>query len=255
MNQLIKFWKQLDINQRKLVHPEDIIEEDKYHADINQYDDYINTSDFGLDETKFHLNLIPIPYIGDIQKAKIYIVMLNPGFGILDYYAEFAKDKELRTALINNLWQEKFDVNYPFIFLNPKYLWHGGGQYYEGKFKKLIKKVKYDNNGYSYAQSLSHIAKRVAVLQLVPYHSKKSPKNYAYLRSPEIMKVFIDKLKLEAEKGEKCIICARGKQYLNLEEDVNPNIIIFSGNQPRAAHFSENNLKTEKWKKICEFLK
>ncbi len=251
MNELIKFWQDFKIEQ-PYVHPNDkeIIDLDNNYITVNSYDDYINNSGFGSDETKFHLNLIPIPYIGNIEKAKIYILMLNPGFGILDYYAE-SKDVELKSTLINNLRQENLARDYPFIFLNPKFLWHGGGQYWEKKFKELIKEVKDDNN-YSYAQTLSFIAKRVAVLQLVPYHSRKSKQSdklYTELKSSIQMRKFVQKL---AKQGEKYIICMRGKNYWNLEED--DNVIVYSGNQSTAAHLSSKTLGMKKWKKLRDFL-
>jgi len=262
---LIEFWEKLNIEEQKtFVHPDDInlidINLGKNYKNTYCYDDYINKNpNFGDDEYKsyFHFNLIPIPYIGDIKNAKIYILMLNPGFGILDYYAE-SKDKELKNSLIDNLHQKGLDPSYPFIFLNPKFLWHGGGQYYENKFKWLIKEVKDDK---SYTQKLSYIAKKVAILQLVPYHSKSyHSKSYLpiKLESSKIMLDFVEKELVPKAKDDKiCIICPRGEKYW---EEATDNKEAFvcpekKKQQPRAVHISKNTFGGEKWEKIIKFLK
>lgn len=233
---LIEFWKKLDIKKKTFVHPEDedyIENLEENYTTINCYDDYINNnSTFRADEHKFHFNLIPIPYIGDIKKAKIYILMLNPGFEILDYYAE-SKDNELKYSLINNLRQENFDPKYPFIFLNPKFLWHGGGRYYENRFKELIEKAKGD----TYDKQLSQVAKKVAVLQLVPYHSK----NYKQSEKPlpkssnRIQNFVMNELLPKAGK-EIEIIFVRGDKWGDLKTNVN---VIKSDKKQRSSHISK----------------
>ena len=269
MNKLIEFWEKLDTERKLLVHPEDIdrIDLDSHYKNIDDYDDYINNNcSFGSDKNKFHLNLIPIPYTGDIEDAKIYILTLNPGFEILDYYAE-SKDREFKEALINNL-RQKLDVNYPFIFLNPKFLWHGGGQYWEKKLKNVINEVTerfknpedfekplgmLENTSNIYKKALSYVAKKIAVLELVPYHSKSynlPNKKFKNLQSPKIMTDFVKKELLpKAKKSEKCIICTRGSKSWDLTDD--NNVIVYNKKEARGAHISS---KSRGWEKILEFL-
>ncbi len=243
--ELIKFWRELDIKQKTFEHLDDDIDLNKKYKNIYCYDDYIknNLESRGNkskgEESKFHLNLIPIPYIGNIKEAKIYILMLNPGFRILDYYAE-SNDKELKKSLINNLRQENFDPEYPFIFLNPKFLWHGGGQYYENRFKELIKEAK----GEQYSQKLSRVAKKVAVLQLVPYHSKADPK-MKHLESSRKIKNFVKNELLAKAGNEICIISVRSRKCWGLDGGV-----IYSDQPTRSAHISKNNFKNPHWNTI-----
>ena len=62
-------------------------------------------SDFGKrNDKRLHLGLIPVPFIGDMLNASIYVLMLNPGLGPGDYF-EY-KVPRLRQALIDNLRQE-----------------------------------------------------------------------------------------------------------------------------------------------------
>ncbi|HIH43819.1 MAG TPA: hypothetical protein HA257_01665 [Candidatus Methanoperedenaceae archaeon] len=255
MNKLIDFWEKYIENLKKeqmpVAHPSDKIGKEYYYACKN-FDDYIKLikSPNIKFENRFHLGLIPIPYIGNIEKAEIYILMLNPGFGILDYYAE-SYDKELKDALINNLRQE-LDNDYPFIFLNPKFLWHGGGQYYEKKFKWLIQEVKGTN---SYAQKLSHIANKVAVLQLVPYHSKSYIHNHTIeLESSKIMCSFVKKeLVPKTEDGDICIICPRGANYWE-NATCNTKAFVCPDTPSRAGHISKNTFGEKNWEKIIMVL-
>lgn len=211
---LIEFWTNLKKTQNLFVHPADNIDINKNYKDKYSYDDYINNLknlDVLKDDSKFHLSLIPIPYIGDIINAKIYILMLNPGFERLDYYAE-SKDNELKASLFNNLYQENLDPEYPFIFLNPKFLWHGGGRYYENRFKWLIEKAQGD----TYNKKLSQVAQKVAVLQYYPYHSKNKPKQ-PLNSSKEIFNFVENELMPKAKKEEICIIRVWG--WSDLEND------------------------------------
>lgn len=246
MNELIDFWRQLNIEEKPLLHKNDNIKKDDYF-DCKDYSDYIKLmkSPKFKSDNKFHLGLIPIPYIGDIENAKICILMLNPGFGICDYYAE-SNNEAYKKSLVNNL-RQVLDKEYPFIFLNPEFLWHGGGQYWEKKLKNIIEETKILFK-YSYADALSHVAKTVAVLQLVPYHSK------SYLdiepESSKIMRNFVENELLS--KSEKCIICPRGNNYWKLKD--NDNIILSPDKKSRAGHISKNTFGEDKWKKIIDLL-
>ena len=54
--------------------------------------------------SKFHLGLLPMPYSGNLQKAYIYLLNLNPGFSPGDFYEE-ATSKKLIEEKIRELTQ------------------------------------------------------------------------------------------------------------------------------------------------------
>ncbi len=256
MIELINFWKELDIRnlkneQKPFVHPDDEAIFENNYTTINNYNDYINNPNFRPDDNKFHLNLIPIPYIGNIEDAKVYILMLNPGFGILDYFAE--SNEKVREALIYNLEQNKtiLDSQYPFIFLNPEFLWHGGGQYWEKRLKDLIDEAQIPSKG-PYVKKLSYIAKKIAVLQFIPYHSKSY--HHLELKSSEIMLNFVKKeLVKKAQDDKICIICPRGEKYWEKAAD-NKKIFVFPDKkQSRASYISKKTFEGN-WEKIIGFL-
>src|SRR6266542_3172657 len=38
---------------------------------------------------RLHLGLLPQPFCGNLRRATIYILLLNPGLGSTDYYGEY----------------------------------------------------------------------------------------------------------------------------------------------------------------------
>ena len=101
--------------------------------DPTSFEDFVTGMRFGnLDDNLFHLSLFPVPYAGDLKSAPIVILMLNPGFGYSDYWAEF-KMPDFRSRLELNLCQSFDRIEYPFLFLDPRFCWHGGFLWWEGK--------------------------------------------------------------------------------------------------------------------------
>lgn len=251
MIDIINCWRQVDFNKKPYIHKKDEV---LLKSDFHNYQDFnacIKNKNFGFDDSKFHLNLVPVPYAGNILDAKIYILMLNPGFGILDYYSE-TRDSLYKDYAIKNVRQELNDDDFPFLYLNPKFLWHGGGQYWEGKLRDIIHNIA-QSGSLSYVDSLSFLSKNIAVLELVPYHSKSytlKDKIYSQLYTPKMMLDFVhDHVIPKATAGKACIISTRKSKLWSLPQ--NENIVIYEKGQTRGAHLSGN---TSGGKKILEFL-
>lgn len=97
------------------------------HSVTYSYEQWLN--DGGAErerDPRFHLGLLPVPYLGDITRASIFLLMLNPGFSPGDYFAEYSVS-DCRAALIRSLRQEFLPDEHPFFFLDPKFSWHPGG--------------------------------------------------------------------------------------------------------------------------------
>ncbi len=258
MEEIIKYWSEFDQNKLDHVHIHDedrkIDFKNKQIKDVINYHDFIHHEKFGNVKNELHFNLLPEPYVGDIKNATIYILLLNPGFSIADYYVE-SKD-DLRQSILNSIKQEFKDEEYPLIWLNPKYLWTPGGQWTERKLKDLICHVKETNENYSYSDALKHVSKKVAIIQLVPYHSKSFGlgKRMMKMESVNRIKKFVknDIIK-KAEKDKACIIQTRSisEWNLNLHKDNTKNIIIYDRGQRRSASLSE---KSPAWEKMKEFI-
>ena len=127
VSELLLAWRGLQTKKPPFVlKGDEAILEDKRCHPYRKFVDFINASEFGTEFShKLHTGLYPCPYSGNVLKAKIYILTLNPGFSPLDYYAE-TYDSDTRKKRIRDLKQRKFDPDYPWPALNPKFCWSGG---------------------------------------------------------------------------------------------------------------------------------
>ena len=174
---LIKFWK---IVGRAHVHPEDAKIVKSYNLKAKS------------DRKLYVNNFSPVPWVGNLLKAKVIVVMLNPGMSKL---SQQVNDEKLeRPFLVRNLSQKK---NPALFYLNPKLKETGGGIYWRRRFKSFVEKY-YDNLEDGYAD----IARRVCIVQLIAYHSQKDPSSIrSKLPSARIMREWIlEEVKIKRRK-------------------------------------------------------
>jgi hypothetical protein len=208
--------------------------------------------------TKLNLGLLPVPYSGDLENAKIYVLMINPGLGDLDYVAE-EKFVDYRAALDQSRRQSNqlLKSRYPMIFLDPQFSWTGGGQYWIKKLRNFIS-LQREAQNCSMADAMSHLSKRICCIEYLPYHSVKF-KNGRFLhtlKSTCLIRGFILKdIVPRAKRGEVGII-VRGQQYWQIPEDrltgkEKENVVFMKGPHAIGAHLG---IKTEAGKLIARFL-
>ncbi|MGI6311486.1 MAG: hypothetical protein ACOXZU_08135 [Bacteroidales bacterium] len=173
MCQIIDYWRQLEINNgESLIHPAD----SQILENVNQvnldFANYIggNCDNLFGDNFQLHTRLIPVPYSGDIRNARIYLLMINPGFHHNDYYSE-NHCQNYRNALINSLRQEEINDDFPFHYLNPEFCHTSGGNYWFKKFNDIIIQLTNNVADYSYRDSIRLISRNICTLELFPYHS------------------------------------------------------------------------------------
>ena len=192
-------------------------------------------------DRKIQLGLIPHPFCGDIQNAEIYILMLNPGYGPQDYFAEL-EVPAYREAAINNVRQELNDEDYPFYMLNPKFSWSSGFVWWHKKFSLVIESVS-RNTGMSYADARKHLSRKIASIELVPYHSTSfhDPAGWTKkLESAKLARDFVNEYVLpKVEKDEAILIVTRQVREWNLPE--HKNITVYSAGEARSAHLSPSS--------------
>jgi hypothetical protein len=113
----------LDSDRHLLGRPELIFRAQNWKA-------YIGDPDFGSPKTKeLCLDLLPMPFVGDVENAVVSLLMLNPGLVPSDYFGEF-EVKDYRNALLENLKQT---AGSQLLFLDPRFSWHGGFVYWHTK--------------------------------------------------------------------------------------------------------------------------
>lgn len=96
MNSLVEHWQELDLTKPPYVHPKDVPFFRRRRPDDLKHP-VLDAEAFGQDEIAnkkhfFHLSLLPAPFIGDLERADIFILMLNPGFQRDEYEIE-ARDE------------------------------------------------------------------------------------------------------------------------------------------------------------------
>lgn len=238
---LIDFWRNSPMESPPYIAPPDkpFINE-KQISIFTSYKSYVEANIFGDNQDKsLHVGLLPIPYVGNLAKATVYILMLNPGLGPTDYYAEYKNDG-FRQIHIQNLRQEH-DLKFPFHFLNPELSWHGGFDYWHKKFGSIIRHIS-STRQIDYISSLQYLSQRLACLELVPYHSKSFGGGSLInkLPSAKVMQTYVKDFLLEkAQRGDITIIVTRSAKNWNLPES--RNVIIYSKGEARSAHLTVNS--------------
>jgi len=254
---LIEFWMELDISRDKpFVHPEDrkILEIQESWRYFDSYQAFSQSEIFGQKNNIFHLGLLPAPYSGDIENADIYILMLNPGFANIDYITQecFFDD------IVNTLKQDINNLKYPFIGLDPKFMWTGAGVWCERKLRSIIDLFMLNYN-YTYLEALSNLSKRIAIIELFPYHSSSFslPRNLKFdeIESVKKMKCFVKGYVIEKAKSNRALVIVPRsvKSWFSEKEliDYNnfkENIIIYDTKYARSASLSDNSIAFDKIK-------
>lgn len=247
--ELVKFWKDnLDLKSGNYFAAADkqLLEENANLVPPQSFASFIKSKDYAeKNSQKVHVGLLPRPYSGDIENARIYFLMINPGFGPWDYFAE--ENPEYRKDAIQTLKQQRLDLQYPFSQLNPKFSWTGGGRYWNKKLAPLIKHIQIENE-VSYQEAASWVSKQFAVLELFPYHSQTfgiSNKLLNKLPSSQVIKRCVQELAIK--HPDRLIIVARKVKMWGINE--NDNVLLFNNIEARGAHLRK------KMETIQEYLK
>jgi len=237
---LIEYWKSFDSNSSPYITREDkeVIEPQRHYT-CTSYEEFLSVvhgeggSEF-FTKHKLHLGLIPQPFIGDLRQAKVFILMLNPGFGPIEYVQE-NQHQEFRDALRKNLRQSSESLECPFLFFDPRFLWTPGGEYWKRKLKDIIEAFCKRKN-VSYLDATRVLSKKIATLELIPYHSASAPKDLVNLYSATLMKEFVrDILVPRAVAKEVVIVCTRQTDAWGLNGSSCNNVIVYKPKERQAA--------------------
>jgi hypothetical protein len=238
-SELIEFWKRWDvIHGPPFAHPDDwpvlrrkggrYIDEDP-----KDFAEFVSSPRFGdSGDTRFHLSLLPTPYSGDLRAADIILLVLNPGFALSDYYAE-SRSPKFCDRLKGTLAQDFVGVDFPFVWLDPEYCWHGGFRYWERKLHDVTELIAKEKFGGRYLDALRHLSKRLAHVELVPYHSS-SFKAYDLIKDLPSARAARRFAQESASQGDKTIIVTRRAASWEISTR-NDNLIVYEGGLTRGA--------------------
>jgi hypothetical protein len=247
---LISFWQRCDLAGPPFVHPDDRPVLQKYGR---QYIDdepkdfaaFVSSSRFGdFTDRRLHLSLLPSPYCGNLREADIVILLLNPGFAFSDYYAETRMPK-FRHRIVQTLAQNFDGIDFPFFPLDPEYCWYGGFRWWEEKLRDVITVIANKKFNRRYLDALHDVSKRLASLELVPYHSSSfnahpliNERNRAFLPSVGVARRFAkEALGKALDQRDKTFIVTRQVEAWGLsgQPEKPPTLILYKGVETRGA--------------------
>lgn len=239
---LIEFWRRCNLTGAPFAHPDDwpILRRDRgRHIDEEPQDfaAFVSGQRFGaFKDTRFHLSLLPIPYGGDIRAAEIVVLLLNPGFSFTDYYAE-TRVPEFRRLLQRTLAQDFEGVDFPFVWLDPEYCWHGGFQWWERKLRQVTVLIAQEKFNGRYLNALRDVSRRLAHVELVPYHSPSFSAHRLIDDLPSVnaaRRFAREALIKAANNGDKTIIITRQEAAWGLPPSTR-NLVVYEGGLTRGA--------------------
>ena len=183
------------------------------------------------------MSLLPVPYAGDLKKADIIILLLNPGLGASDYWGEFSVPA-YRERIEKTLRQDLSGAEYPFCYLDPEICWSGGFRYWEKKFHPLLSIIAKEKFNGRYLDALRHFSTRLATVELVPYHSPTFDAHSLVEKLPSVKQIqrFVrENLLPDVGAGKKSLIVTRRAKDWGMP--VSPHVIVYQGWETRGANF------------------
>ena len=239
---LIDFWRRCPLDAPPFAHPDDwpILRRDGgRHVDEKPKDfaRFVAGSRFGdFSDSRLHLSLLPIPYGGNLASADIVILLLNPGFSFTDYYAE-TRVPPFRRRLEQTLAQDFDGTEFPFLWLDPEYCWHSGFVWWERKLREVVNLIAKRKFQGRYLDALCDLSRRLAHVELVPYHSPSFRAHRLIQDLPSVhaaRRFACQTLVPEADRGDRTIIVTPQVAAWSLPSDTG-NLIAYEGGQTRGA--------------------
>jgi hypothetical protein len=246
--ELIEFWKLCKLNEPPFSHPTDekaLWQKNRKYIETDSvnFNAFVKSLHFGEnDNPRLHLSLRPVPYLGNLAQAKIYILLLNPGLAYSDYWAE-TNSPIFCKRLKDNLRQSFDGISFPFFKLDPQFCWCSGFMWWESKLHdviSLIAKEHYDNK---YIDAMRDLSKKIACLELIPYHSSSFGSHglIKQLDSVKMVKEFVNRFLIPQAKKNKCtLIVTRQAEAWGFPSGCkeNDNIVVYRGGETRGASLS-----------------
>jgi hypothetical protein len=250
--ELISFWRRF---LRPLpttppyAHPDDLpclIE--KYGqskiAEPSNFDSFIASTRFGdSKDRQLHLSLLPVPYLGDLRRAEIVILLLNPGLSHTDYWGETKSPafyEPFRRRLEDSLRQSFSGQRFPFLGLDPQLCWWSGFEWWEKKLHDVAFKISRTHFNGSYFKALRDLSSRVACVELVPYHSSSFGAHSLIKKLPSAqmaVRFVQESLVQDAVAKKRTLIVTRKIEDWGFKRGAKSdgNLIIYEGGQRRGA--------------------
>jgi hypothetical protein len=252
MQSLAEYWSGFLDNCRQppYIHPKDkddrsldaYLKSNRDLRDPLNFNSFVESSRFDPKDERFHFSLLPVPFAGDLEKADVFILLLNPSLAPSDYYGEY-EHQAFRSALQQSLKQDFQGVEYPFLYLNPLFCWHHAYRWWEAKLRDIVQAVAKEQHRGRYLDALKAVSRRVVAIDLIPYHSAHFSGGAQMIKLPSAgtAREWVRRCPaVRAKEGKAVIVVARRCNVWGLEE-IKDHIVCYNGSEARAAHLTSNS--------------
>lgn len=185
-------------------------------------------------------NLFAIPFLGDVENARIYILMGNPGFHTGDYIDEIEDKKYIELLKENLALNSK-----TFICLKDEAINTGGYKYWsnKGRISKISKYLTRLNNQI-FSKNYEFTKKSICIVELIAYHSCNKPSEDLYnLPSSKLTKRLVNEY-IQNRINENKAMCFvwRGASYWNLK--LHQNLLLRKAGEAQLSVFKDIEAET-----------
>jgi hypothetical protein len=144
-------------------------------------------------QSELHFEVLPEPYAGDPERARVVLLSLNPGWGNTEPGEQGGGVADWDDELRRNL---AFNATTPFVHIDPRFQQTtGGGRWWSKRLRRLAE-----------ATSWEQVGERLMVLEFFGYHSH----TWRSLPLPLPSQAFTFQLLREAMDKGNLIIVTRG---------------------------------------------
>ena len=247
--EIVEFWRAMPLGKPPFIHPEDLPAMQHHAAELlaepaANFSQFLASKRFGdLSDHRFHFSLLPIPYLGDLNRADIFVLQLNPGFNLNNYYAEW-NVPAFRRRVERNVRQELDGVEFPF-YSRPRTLLVQRIPMVGGKTPRHRCDYRQQKIQGRYFDALRELSRRIAVIELVPYHSIAFKEHRLVRLLPSTARardLVQSNLLKRAASGRVLVIAMRQVSAWGLDATKYPGIVRYATAQSRSASLRSTSL-------------
>jgi hypothetical protein len=238
MSELINAWRNWQASGARGVLPGDeaLLDRPDLTCNHRSWEDFVASDEWVTKSKRLHLGLTPTPYVGSLETACIFVLLLNPGFGPLNYFAEY-QAPDGQAMHLDCIAQNDANARRGFYLLTPESSWRGGFRYWHGKLSRVANALAQET-GLSLVGAFDRIRRGLAVIELVPYHSAVfgMPRSAMDgLRSVQLAQQFVHEYVMpKMQRGDATVVVTRKAKLWGVEPT--ERVIVYEGSETRGAH-------------------
>lgn len=262
MNSLIEFWNRFDPKEG-FIHKDDMAFFSTYLTKGQADGMFYSYSKRYASENPntIRMDLLPQPYMGDIENSKIIIVMLNPGVGGKE--VDEHNHPICRKAILDIIRQD-FQGSLKesrYMYMNREFNCTDGYKYLcskskeprKGRLRDCIEMIKGSFDG-SIDDSIKFMSNNICMIEVFPYHSKEFEGDYELMKDLPSLKAANQFLNDKAQDPSNTIFIVRGKKALRFDKAPKATIFEFTDGEGRGAYFTKSKHGKELYECLERFL-